>query len=299
MKKIINKVHGEGLVYESTLESRVAGERAQVPGSIFISGKISLQVDEDNVVTFDFLEGEKNKNQKENKRFQDLKALIGMKTIVSDGEENATKLRIDSALSINDFIPKNSTEMISAMRNFNGFVHTSTGKYDPKATFETDLLISNKKKELEKNDDGDMVETGRLEVIGYTFSFKGDILPVKFYAISEAAIKYFVGITDNTFTKVWGKLVTEDSSYAKVEKSAFGEDKTVTYTRVKKRYVLTGANVEAYDLGDESVLTVEEVKDALAARKVYLESRANQSSGGASAFKANDKTETKKSKFDF
>lgn len=52
---MINKSHIEGLLYESTLEERVAGENAANPGAKYISGKVSVQVAEDNVITIDVL----------------------------------------------------------------------------------------------------------------------------------------------------------------------------------------------------------------------------------------------------
>ena len=42
MKKIINRCHIEGFLYEADLQERVTGEKSKNPGTPFIMGTISL-----------------------------------------------------------------------------------------------------------------------------------------------------------------------------------------------------------------------------------------------------------------
>ena len=102
MKKMVNKSHIEGLLYECTLEERVAGENAANPGAKYISGKVSVQVDEDNIVSIDIFESEITKKKTANQKYPTLKTLMAAPSVTNNTANMATKVRIDSALSLND-----------------------------------------------------------------------------------------------------------------------------------------------------------------------------------------------------
>ena len=74
MKKMINKSHIEGILYESTLEER---DSKSIDGTKYISGKLAIEVAEDNVVTVDIYENEITKAGKKNQKYDKLKSLIG------------------------------------------------------------------------------------------------------------------------------------------------------------------------------------------------------------------------------
>ena len=265
MKKMINKSHVEGFLYECTLEEKTSAE-----GKVYISGKVSVEVSEDNIVTVDLFESAITKAGAGNKKYPAVKALITAPSILANGRETAVKVRIDSALDLNDWYRPDG-ELISSLRNFGGFVHIiADNKFTPAATFETDILITSTQDDMSKAEDGTMEPNGNLVVNGFIFNYANAIMPVKLLVENEAGVKFFQNMEQNTFTKVWGNMITQEVKTSKVEESAFGEDKVVEYTNTKKKYVITGTNKEPYMFGDENVLTVQEVQTALANRNVKL-----------------------------
>lgn len=290
-KKMINKTHIEGYLYESTLEEKIAGDNAANPGSKYISGKVSVQVDVDNIITVDIFESEYTKAKAKNKKYDTLKNLIESKTIVTDGE-NAARVRIDSALSVNDWYRPDG-ELITSLRNFNGFIHIITdNKFTPSATFEVDMLITSVTDSMTKMEDGTLEPDGSLVVNGYIFDFANRIMPAKLSVENANGVKYFRDLEPNTFTKVWGNMVTHTTTSTKVEESAFGDDKVIEYTNSKKKYVITGTNKDPYLFGEADILTVDEVKEAIAARNVALadakarSEKANAASGAGTVTNA-------------
>lgn len=265
MKKMINKSHVEGFLYECTLEEKTSAE-----GKVYISGKVSVEVSEDNIVTVDLFESAITKAGAGNKKYSAVKALITAPSILASGRDSAVRVRIDSALDLNDWYRPDG-ELISSLRNFGGFVHIIVdNKFTPAATFETDILITSTQDDMSKSEDGTMEPNGNLVVNGFIFNYANAIMPVKLLVENEAGVKFFQNMEQNTFTKVWGNMITQEVKTSKVEESAFGEDKVVEYTNTRKKYVITGTNKEPYMFGDENVLTVQEVQTALANRNVKL-----------------------------
>lgn len=279
MKKMINKSHVEGILYESTLEERDSKTTA---GAKYISGKISIEVAEDNVITVEIFENEITKAGKRNQKYDKLLSLIGANSIVSTGKDTAVCLKIDSALSLNDWYPQG--ELVSTLRNFNGFINfVSLGELKPQATFQTDMLITSTMDDMDKDENGDFVPNGALKVKGHIFDFANRIMPVEFLVENEAGVNYFRDLEPNTFTKVWGKQVTQSETIRKVEESAFGDDSVVEFTNNRRKFVITGTNKEPYMFGEEGILTVQEVQDAIANRNVYLADKKAQSENDAPA----------------
>ena len=279
MKKMINKSHIEGILYESTLEER---DSKSTPGTKYISGKLSIEVAEDNVITVEIFENEITKAGKRNQKYDKLQSLIGANSIVTTGRDTAVCLKIDSALSLNDWYPQG--ELVSTLRNFNGFINfISVGEMKPQATFQADMLITSTMDDMDRDENGDFVPNGALKVKGYIFDFANRIMPVEFLVENEAGVNYFRDLEPNTFTKVWGKQVTQSETIRKVEESAFGDDKVIEFTNTRRKFIITGTNKEPYMFGEEGILTVQEVQDAIANRNVYLADKKAQSENKASA----------------
>ncbi len=175
-------------------------------------------------------------------------------------------------------------ELVSTLRNFNGFINfISLGELKPQATFQADMLITSTIDDMGKDENGDFIPNGALKVKGHIFDFANRIMPVEFLVENEAGVNYFRDLEPNTFTKVWGKQVTQSETIRKVEESAFGDDKVVEFTNNRRKFVITGTNKEAYMFGEEGILTVQEVQDAIANRNVYLADKKAQSENNAPA----------------
>lgn len=285
MKKMINKVHLEGLLYETNLELAVAGPNAKNPGVKYIRGNVSIEAGEGNVVTCYYRYAAPNPK---NAIFQTLQSIMTSASVVKDGRENAIGIKIDSALAPNDWFT-NELQPVLNVRPEGGFIHVLTKDIKPSATFETDMLITNCIDELEKDASGMELPNGKLLVKGYIFNYKNEICPVTFHMDNEKGFDYFKQMQENTFTKVWGILTSITSTVEKVEESAFGEDHVVVLTSSRKRNVIQGTNKVPYVFGDPKALTPQEVQTAQAVRETFLATQkanketylASQSGGNA------------------
>ena len=197
-------------------------------------------------------------------------------TVMANGKENAAKLRIDSALGLNEFYTDRNgqEELVSAKRNEGGFVHVADSLAEDETmrnTFKCDMLITGVK-EVEADEEKKL--PAKAIVRGAIFDFRGALMPVEFSAVNPNAIKYFVGLGASnatpTFTCVWGRQVSETIVREIRTESAFGEDEVREVKNTRKDFVITGASKEPYAWDDESTLTAVEVAEAVANRETYL-----------------------------
>lgn len=281
MKKCINQTHIEGLLYEHKLELKVSGENSKNPGTKFISGTIDIATDDAGVnivpVHFTYVT-EKTAKGSTNATFTTLMNIIDKKfgTVMANGKDAAVKLRIDSALGLNEFYSdRNGTEeLVSVKRNEGGFVHVADALAEDentRNTFTCDMLITNVSLK-EADEERNMPE--KAIVKGAIFDFRGSLLPVEFSAVNENAIKYFMSLeasnTNPTFTKLWGRQVSETITRTITEESAFGEDSVREVKSSRKDFVITGASKEPYDWDSEDTITANELGEAIANRETYL-----------------------------
>lgn len=279
--KMINATHVEGFVYESELELRTSGPNSKNPGTEFIMGNLSIATDDACVnivpVHFTYVTATTAKGS-QNATFTVLKDIIDKKigTVMSDGKDAAGKVRIDSAIGLNEFYSdRNGTEeLVSAKRNEGGFVHkVDVLAEDEKArnTFEADMIIT-QVIHVDANEERNTPE--KAIVKGAVFDFRKALLPVEFSATNPKAMAYFEDLgasgSNPVFTKVWGRQMSEVTVRKIVEESAFGEDSVREVRNSRKDWVITGAAREPYTWDDESSITANELKEAMAAREIYL-----------------------------
>ena len=215
-----------------------------------------------------------------NATFGILKDIIDKKigTVMEHGADKAGKVRIDSAIGLNEFYSdRNGTEeLVSAKRNEGGFVHT-TSVLNPdektRNTFSADMLIT-----TVTHIDGD-AEKGtkdRAIVRGCIFDFRKAVLPIEFSVTNEKGIDYFEGLEASpkapVLTKVWGRQISQTVTNKNVEESAWGEANVRESTTTRRDWVITGSNPEPYDWDSEDTITAKELTEAMANREVYLAS---------------------------
>lgn len=281
MKKMTNTTHIEGLLYEHKLELREAGPNSKNPGTKFIMGTVDIATDDacTNIVSvhFTYVTATTAKGAT-NATFTTLMNIVDGKygTVMANGKENAAKLRIDSALGLNEFYTDRNgqEELVSAKRNEGGFVHVADSLAEDETmrnTFKCDMLITGVK-EVEADEEKKL--PAKAVVRGAIFDFRGALMPVEFSAVNPNAIKYFVGLGASnatpTFTCVWGRQVSETIVREIRTESAFGEDEVREVKNTRKDFVITGASKEPYAWDDESTLTATEVAEAVANRETYL-----------------------------
>lgn len=281
MKKMMNQTHIEGVLYEHKLELKESGPNSKNPGTKFISGTVDIATDNAGInivpVHFTYVT-EKTSKGSTNATYTTLMNIIDGKygTVMANGKENAAKLRIDSALGLNEFYSDRNgkEELVSVKRNEGGFVHVADALAEDentRNTFTCDMLITNvsiKEADEERN----LPE--KAVVKGAIFDFRNSLLPVEFSAINPKAIAYFESLeasnTNPTFTKVWGRQVSETITRTITEESAFGEDSVREVKSSRKDFVITGASKEPYEWDSEDSITANELAEAIAARETYL-----------------------------
>lgn len=276
-----NSTHIEGLLYQHALTLKTSGENSKNPGTQFINGTIDIATDDAmvNIVTIHFTYvTAKTKSGSDNATFNTLQNIINgtYGNVTEHGVDKATKLRIDSAIGLNEFFSnRNGTEeLVSVKRNEGGFVHvvqTLAADETTRNTFECDMIITGAKR-IEADEERNSPE--RVIVKGFVFDFRKALLPVEFTALSSGAMDYFEGLDasqkDPVFTKVWGRQVSQITMVKTVEESAFGGQKVTETPRANRDFVITGASVDPYVWDDEGTITKKEFEQCLADRELAL-----------------------------
>lgn len=279
MKKMINTERVEGKIYQHNLVIKtVQNKDSSNFGKEFISGNLEVAVDDSglNVIPVHFTYvTEVNNNGNTNATYTNLKKIIDSgKTWITDGPENATKVRVDTALALNDFYPEEE-RLVSTKVNEGGFVTIINGELAPeneRNTFTADMVITSVVRTLadpEKNIDQDY-----LTIKGCIFNFRNSLLPVDFIVRNKDGMQYFEDLnaspSEPVFTKVWGKINCLSQVSEVKEDTAFGEEAVRTYERKIKEWLITGTSKVPYEFGDESVLTAAELTKAMQDRELLL-----------------------------
>lgn len=278
----INETHIEGWVYEHKLEKKVTGPTSKNPGTEFITGTLSIATDNamTNIVPVHYTYvTATTKSGNTNNTFVALSNIIDgvWKSVMGDGKEVATKVKIDSAIGINDFYTQRNGEeetLVTAKRNEGGFIHAENNlkeNENERSTFACDMIITNVAR-TEADEENNRPE--RMTVRGCTFDFLKAVLPIELTVLNPVAMDYFEGLdasnTNPVFTKVWGRQVSTVTVVKKTEESAFGEAKVTEVQNTRKEWVITGAAAEPYVWDDDSTITIAELNKAMTDRETHL-----------------------------
>ena len=281
MKKMFNATHIEGALYQHDLTLKVSGENSKNPGTEFISGNIEIATDNAGInivpVHFTYVTATTAKGTA-NATFNVLKNIIDgvYKTVMTAGMSDATCVRVDSAIGLNEFYSDRNgqEELISVKRNEGGFVHvTPTVVEDENArnTFDCDIVITNVR-HVDADEEKNIPEKAIIR--GAIFNFRKELLPVEFSVLNPRAIAYFedLGASNSSpvFTRIKGRQVSESITRTVTEESAFGEPSIKEYKSTRKDFVVTWAAKEEYVWDDESTILASELKEASSAREITL-----------------------------
>ena len=280
-KNILNKTHLEGFLYEHALELKVTGEKSKNPNTEYIAGTIDIATDNNmlNIIPVHFTYVTATTFAgKPNATFTALKSIIEgtAYTVMEHGKEKANRVRIDSALDLNEFYTdKNGKEeLVSAKRNEGGFLHF-TDSLNPieeeRSTFECDFLLTGTR-HVDEN-----VEKGIPEKVilkGAVFNFRKALLPMEFSVLAEDGMAYFESLEASPknpiFTSIKGMQIATTVSTKKELPSAFGGVKVVETQSSHKDFVVNWAMPEPYEWDSESTLTVTELNEAITNREIML-----------------------------
>lgn len=279
-RNLINNSHIEGYVYEHKLERKVSGKSAKSPGTEFINGTLSIATDDEmlNIVSVHFTYvTEVTSKGKANATFGVLSNIIDGKvgSVMEHGKEKASKVRIDSALDLNEWYDTRDPKqpLISVKRNEGGFVHiTQELSAEPqRATFEADMVITGV---VRAEEDEERNQPEKVTVKGCIFNFRKALLPVEFTVLNPKAMDYFESLNASTkepvFTKISGQQVSKTIVRQVKEESAFGEASVKEIRNTQKDFVITWAQAIPYEWDSEDTLLASELGEMISARELYL-----------------------------
>lgn len=279
----INDAKIRGYVFSHTLQERESTSE-KTKGQKYIFGNINVATDEDllNVVPISFFVNEKTSKGTTNATFTNLRQIIEE---YQESNPKAMRVRVDGSVDVNDFYSREG-ELVSAKRVRGSFLHFLNANEeigDNPAYFEAEALFQGCAEK--EGNQGDPY----LELKGFVFNYRGDVLPVTFTSSSEAGMAFFencdITTSEPYFGKVWGKIV---STVVEVEKEAddsavgFGTQVVQPTTRTFRTWEIIGANVPA-EL-DESTVTLAEVAAKLQEREgrlAELKSRTDERNASA------------------
>lgn len=277
-KKFINSEVIEGYVYQVKLEKKTVQNSSSANfGKEFINGSLFIATDEEGLnvveVHYSYVTPTTSKGQP-NKTYSTLETLMSSTSWIENGKENATKVKAQPSLAVNDFYDREG-KPVAAKRNEGGFisiVNSINPDEKQRATFTTDIVITSVKR-IEA-DEEKKIKEDYDEIRGVVFNFKGDIIPVDFRIRNAEGMAYFEGLeaspANPIFTKVWGKIVSETTRVTFEEKTAFGEPSVRTVERTTKEYLVTGASADIGEFDTEETITREELNKARQDREVHL-----------------------------
>ena len=276
-KTMINSMHGEGYIYSHDLETKVTGAQSKNPGTEYIAGTVDIATDESmtNIISFHFsyVTATTSKGAK-NRTFTVLKDIIDGKlaNVMDNGKDKADMITIDSSLALNEFYDKED-KLVSIKRNEGGFVNTTKElkpNLEDRHAFKADMLIIGAK---QVDGDPEKGTPDKLEVNGFIFNFRKEILPVTFSVLDPAGIDYILSLEPSksqpVFINVWGSQISMIIKKVTVEENMFGGEKVEETVSTKKDYVITGMKAP-YDWDTEETVLATEVSKALSDREVAL-----------------------------
>ena len=281
MRKTVNKTFIEGLLYQHSLELKTSGPNSKNPGTQFISGNIEIATDDAglNIVLVHFTYTTATTSTgKANATFTALMNIINgvFKSVMGHGRDEATMLRIDSAIGLNEFFSDRNgeEELVSVKRNEGGFVHATNEINEDenlRNTFECDIIITGVR-HMDADEEKNLPE--KAIVKGFVFDFRNALLPTEFSVLNPNAISYFEGLEateiNPVFTKIRGRQISEVVVRRIEEESAFGAPSVREVKNTRKDFVITWAMSEPYVWDDASSITKAEFDKACSEREVYL-----------------------------
>ena len=281
MRKMTNRSHLEGFVYQHNLKKTISGPNSAHPGTEYIAGDLEVMTDDAglNIVSVHYTYvTARTSSDKENAAFKVLSDIIDGKlgTVMGNGQDKAAMVRIDSSIGLNDFYSDRSgqEELVSAKRNEGGFIHVVNAineDENTRNTFETDIIIT-RVTIKEADPDRDLPE--KAIVKGAIFDFRNAMLPVELSVVNPHAIKYFESLEASeknpVFTKVKGRQVSEVIVRKIVEEGAFGEPSVRETKSTRKDWIITWAAKEPYEWDSEETITAQEFLKAISDRNTYL-----------------------------
>jgi hypothetical protein len=272
----------EGRIYQHDLEVKaVKNQNSPNFGKPFIGGTIDVATDDAglNIVKVHYpYVAQFTKEGKTSNIYTSLKKIIDTgKTIIADGKDAATLVRLQPSAKLNEFYPSSDLEnLVSSPRNEGGFVNFVKELKDEsqRSKFTFDMVIT--KVVHVDEEDGN----GYSKINGAIFGYKNTLLPFTVVARHPEAMNYFEGLeasnSNPIYCNLWGKIVTKTISQPKVKESVFACDEASVdeKTQYIREWVVTGAK-PTYDYDPEALIS--EISKLMTDRNLMLAEKKKES----------------------
>lgn len=156
------------------------------------------------------------------------------------------------------------------------FAHFANNGFGEKRNdFKMDMVIAAATiQEVENSED-------YLNLRGYAFNFRNDVIPVTLSVRDKGGIKYFenadISNANPMVTQIWGKIVSTTQKIEHEVESAWGAPQIEYTTRTLRVWDVVGCSPEPMEWDDDSTITIAEFKDCLARREIQkAEAKARQ-----------------------
>lgn len=269
-QRFLNQVIVEGYIFDHTLTHRITGEKSKNPGQQYINGVIQIATDETGTnvipVHFNYVVPE-YKSGNANRTYQVLSQLIDSASKFTEVGDKATKVKVTGSVEANDFLGRDG-QMVCSKRIGGSFCDIIQSISDDPAHFDVEMLITSTRTcEVENGDD-------YLELNGYCFNFRGDLLPVTFSVVNPKGMEFFesqsVSEVEPMFSKVWGKIVSTVVKREETVESDWGEPEIKVSSRTFTAWNVVGSSNNVGEFDDESTITKDEYEAARKARVEYV-----------------------------
>lgn len=271
LRQANTKVEALGVVSEIKLEESVKD------GKKTIKGEVVVQTGDINFVTFNVYVNEKKNDGDDNPAFKGIKTVMDeFKSINKFGREEATKVIVENGrITPNTYISKRDNEAHTAMRYQNTFFKRYDGSeedFEPKASFELEMIITSIANEIFSNGENKGEETGRVVVKGWMPTYSG-IEPIVLIAPEEFGIAEAIleDYAPNQTVKFYGDIINSRAEFYEEVPVKIGKPIKKKRTIYKDEMIITGAS-EAYD--EDSVTKpydTDTIRQAITERETRIE----------------------------
>jgi hypothetical protein len=247
---------------------------------------------------------DENGNIVDNPQYKALKTVIETYVPMIKDKDNATRVKIDGMLGLNEYVDKNTYEH-KAFPQINAFRVTSTGvPEEDLADCEITGIIRTIIPEIKASTEE---ETGRLKVSLYTFNANAETTPFTFIVESDLADDFNNFYEAGQSVKLYYEILVKSVGARKQSTGGFGrrESKMVTGFNVTEYSVFRGD--EPFEEENEYYISIDDMKQALNEREIKIANMINSaketkdkpksSPKGASSGKANPFGSPRKSPF--
>ena len=250
-------------------------------GQKVITGSVSIEVDETNIVRFFVKADEKKKDGSgDNVAYKGLVTVMNeFKTIADNGREAADRVYVNGDLNL--FTGQNGKENIGQRASFFNRAK-KLDSFEPEATYDVEVFI--KAIVPEMNTEGE--ETGRVLVKGWVPTYNG-IEPITLIADKDLAdgVQEF---SPNQTVRFFGDIINSRVEVKKEIPMKLGKPRIETQVSYKNELLITGAS-DAYEEGVSKEKPYEKATIDLAIneREAKLKDKERQSKGSENPFNQN------------